>query len=175
MKKLILYFIITLFSISFTAAQEFNAGTNIINAGVGFGGDFGSFTTSSQTPVYGVSFERGIWDIAQSGTISLGAYLGRKTYKYDYIGGNDKWTYTIIGIRGAYHYNGLNVEKLDVYGGLMASYNLLSFSGRTSNLGSKLKSTAFVGGRWFFTKRFAVFAEGGYGVAYLTVGASIRL
>lgn len=174
MKKSIIYFVFAVFSTSFAFAQEFNVGTNIINAGVGFGGNFGSFTTSSQTPGYSISYERGVWDVPGPGVVSLGAYLGTKTYKYDYLGGNDKWTYTIVGVRGAYHYNGLNVENLDVYGGVMVSYNILSFTGVRS-FGSNLGATGFIGGRWFFAENFAVFAEAGYGVAYLSVGVSIRL
>ncbi len=173
MKKLNLYLIITIFSISYNYAQEFNVGTNIINTGVGFGGNFGSYSTSSQTPGFGVSFERGVWDLPGPGTVSLGAYLGTKTYKYDSLGGNDKWTYTIVGIRGAYHYSGLDVEDLDVYAGLMVSYNILSFTGARS-FGSKPGATGFLGGRWFFAENFAVFAEASYGVAYLSAGISIK-
>ncbi len=174
MKKLILPLVFTILSFSFAFSQEFNVGTNIINAGVGFGGNFGSFTTSSQTPGYSISYERGVWDIPGPGVVSLGAYLGTKTYKYNFSGGSDKWTYTIVGVRGAYHYNGLNIENLDVYGGLMVSYNILSFTGARS-FGSKPGATGFIGGRWFFAENFAVFAEAGYGVAYLSVGVSIRL
>jgi len=169
-----LFTLVTILLTSLTFAQEFNVGTNNINLGVGFGGNFGSYTTSSQSPSFSISYERGVWDIAGPGVVSLGAYLGRKTYKYDYTGGNDKWSYTIVGIRGAYHYNGLEIENLDVYGGLMVSYNILSFTGARS-FGSKPGATGFLGGRWFFAENFAVFAEAGYGVAYFTVGVSIKL
>ncbi|WP_291869987.1 hypothetical protein [Maribacter sp.] len=157
----------------FGYAQEFNIGTNNINVGVGFGGTFGNYTTSSQNPGYSVSFERGIWEVPGPGVVSLGAYLGTKTYKYDYTFGNDKWNYTIIGIRGAYHYNGLEIDHLDVYAGAMFSYNILSYNG-AGNFGSKPGATGFVGGRWYFSNTFAAFAEASYGVAYLTVGASLR-
>ena len=174
MKKSIFYFVFIIFSTSFTYAQEFNVGTNLINAGVGFGGNFGSYTTSSQSLGYSIGFERGVWEVPGPGVVSLGAYLGRKTYSYNYLDSNDKWSYTIVGVRGAYHYNGLDVDNLDVYGGVMASYNILSFTG-SRNFGSKPSATGFIGGRWFFAENFAVFAEAGYGVSYLTVGATRRL
>lgn len=174
MNKVLIYLAIALLTGPLAMAQEFEIGTNVINGGIGFGGRYGNYTTSSQSPVFSISYERGIWDVGESGVISLGGYIGTKTYKYDYFGGNDKWNYTIIGVRGAYHYNGLNIENLDVYGGVMISYNILSFSG-AGNFGSRPGATAFAGGRWYFSDNFAVFAEVGYGVAYLTVGISIRL
>ncbi|WP_298487210.1 hypothetical protein [uncultured Maribacter sp.] len=172
MKKIIyiLFFII----VSQSYAQEFNTGTNVINAGIGFGGNFGNYTTSSQSPSYSIAYERGIWEVPGPGVVSLGAYLGTKTYKYNYTFGNDKWNYTIIGIRGAYHYNGLEIKNLDIYAGAMFSYNILSYKGSPGNFGSKPSGTAFAGGRWYFSKTFAAFAEAGYGVAYLNLGASIR-
>ncbi len=173
MKKI--FYIIFLITITQTYAQEFNTGTNVINAGIGFGGNFGNYTTSSQSPGFSVTYERGIWDVPGPGVVSLGAYLGTKTYKYDYAFGNDKWTYTIIGIRGAYHYNGLEIENLDVYAGAMFSYNILSFDGSTAgSFNSRPSGTAFAGGRWYFTKTFAGFVEASYGVAYINLGASIR-
>jgi hypothetical protein len=174
MRKSIIYIAIALLAGPMVMAQEFNVGTNVVNGGIGFGGSYGNYTTSSQSPGFSISYERGIWDVPGPGVVSLGGYVGTKTYKYNYLGGNDKWSYTIIGVRGAYHYTGLNVDNLDVYGGLMATYNFLSYSGAGS-YGGGLSATAFAGGRWYFSKNLAVFAELGYGVAYLTVGASIRI
>ena len=171
MKRII---IITILFLNYLGhSQEFKIGTNTINLGVGFGGNFGNFTTSSQSPGYSITYERGIWDVPGPGTVSLGAYLGTKSYTYDYTLGNDKWNYTIIGVRGAYHYNGLEIERLDVYGGVMASYNVLSYSG-SGSFNNKPSATGFVGGRWFFSDTFAAFAEASYGVAYLTVGVSLK-
>ena len=174
MKKTIVYIAIALLIGPLAIAQEFNTGTNVINAGIGFGGSFGSFSSSSQGLGLGVSFERGLWEVPGPGVVSLGAYVGTKSYTYDHFGGTDKWRYTILGVRAAYHYNGLDIENLDVYGGAMLSYNILSYNG-SGSYGSRPGATAFLGGRWYFADNFAVFAEAGYGVAYLTIGASIRL
>lgn len=176
MKKSIIYLVTTFLATSFSMAQEFNKGTNVINAGVGLGGSYNIYASPSQSPVISASFERGIWEVPGPGVVSLGGYLGFKTYKYS---NNDKWSYTIIGVRGAYHYNGLEVENLDVYGGVMASYNILSYDdnqyGGFGSYGSRPSATGFVGGRWYFTQNFGVFAEAGYGVAYLTIGVSFRI
>jgi hypothetical protein len=155
-------------------AQEFESGNNILSAGIGLGGDFGSYNTTKESPGFSVQYERGIWKIGEEDVIGLGGYLGYKTYKYEVDTDQYKWTYTIIGIRGAYHVNSLEVEKLDAYGGLMLSYNMLSFDGE-GDYGSGTGFTAFIGGRWYFTDNIAAMAELGYGISYLTVGISLNL
>ncbi|WP_149274465.1 hypothetical protein [Pareuzebyella sediminis] len=175
MKKQILLLICALSSTLFVTAQEFGQGTNVINAGIGLGGDFDVYRGPSESPGFSVSYERGIWEVGGPGVISLGGYLGFKAYKYD---NDDRWRYTIIGVRGAYHFLGLDVDNLDVYGGVMASYNILSYDNDTydafGDFSSRPGGTVFVGGRWYFTEAFGVFAEAGYGAAFLTAGASLR-
>lgn len=174
MKKTIIYLAITICTTTAVMAQEFEVGTNVVNAGVGFGGYYGrNYSTSSQSPLFSASYERGIWEVPGPGVVSLGGYFGRKTFKYNSVNSDYNWSYNIIGVRGAYHYNGLEVEHLDVYAGIMASFNI--YTGDTYNdYASRPSATAFIGGRWFFADNFAVYAEGGYGVAFLTVGASFR-
>jgi hypothetical protein len=168
-------------------AQEFKEGTNVVGAGIGFGGHFGSYTYSSQSPGLGLQYERGMWPVGGPGIISLGAYAGFKTIKHTYYAApfnvTEKWNYTIIGIRSAYHYNGLNVDKLDVYGGIMLSYNILSYKYDTNapnnyfianDFNNEIGFSPYVGGRYYLTDNIAAFAELGYGVSYLTLGASLR-
>lgn len=176
MKKLNFLFFIAVLTLTFTtvSAQEFQKGTNVINAGIGLGGAYGSYTTSSQGLGLSASFERGFWEVPGPGVVSLGGFLGFKSYSYDYLGGSDRWRYTVIGVRGAYHYNGLNVENLDVYGGAMVSYRILSYNGSTGNYSSRPGASGFVGGRWFFAENLAAYAEAGYGFAFLSVGVSFR-
>jgi len=188
MKRIALVlFIATLFTTT-TRAQFFEKGTNVVSAGIGLGGHFGSYTYGSQTPGLSVQYERGIWDVGGPGVISLGGYAGIKSYKYSGSSGgyhfDEKWNYTVIGARSAYHYNALNNEKFDVYGGLMLSYNILSYkysdnSGSSvfkgsGSYGSNLGLSAFVGGRYLFTDNIGAFAELGYGVSYLTLGVAFK-
>ncbi len=162
------------------SAQEFAKGTNVINAGIGLGGNFyyGSFTSPSQGLGVNASYERGIWETGDFGIVSLGGYLGYKPYKSESWNGTKfNLNYTIIGVRGAFHYIKLDVENLDVYGGAMVSYNLVSASlddDAISNLDSRPSATVFVGGRWYFGDHFGVFAEAGYGVSILSLGAAFR-
>lgn len=182
MKKTIFFFtlaVVALCGLQSVTAQEFAKGTNVINAGIGIGGNFyyGGLGNSSQSLGISASYERGIWETGDFGIVSLGGYLGYKGYTSNRFdnGNRYKYNYTIIGARGAFHYIGLNVENLDVYGGVMLSLNIASFDGDfENNLSTRPSGSIFVGGRWYFTENFGVFAEAGYGVSFLSVGASFR-
>lgn len=81
------------------------------------------------------------------------------------------------------HFTGIDKENLDLYAGLMASYNLLNYSyednsgfnsGNTGNFGNAAGLTLFAGARYYFSDNLAAFAELGYGVAYLNLGISLK-
>lgn len=171
-------------------AQPFQRGSNVISASFGFGGSFGGFNTSSQTPGLSLQYERGVWAIDGPGVISLGGYAGYKSFKYSnqYTSQfmyTQKWNYVIIGVRSAYHYNGLKSENFDVYGGFMLSYNILSYSYEDNNpsgvkfnnagYGSGLGFSIYFGGRYFFTKRLAAQAELGYGITIISLGIAFKI
>lgn len=183
-------------------AQAFVKGTNVISAGIGLGGRFGGgYTTTSQSPGLCANFEHGAWEVEDLGTISIGGYLGLKSFKYEnaYTGSHwngssydsynykttSKWSYTIIGVRSAMHLSEILGENGDLYGGLLLSYNVLSYKyseddpyynySSSINYGSIIGLTAFVGGRYYFNNHIGALAELGYGVSYLTVGASFKL
>jgi hypothetical protein len=192
MKKIILsVFVFVLVANAFNAAkaQSFQKGTNVLSLGVGLGSSLLSYSGSSQTPAISAQYERGIWDIGGPGVISLGGYVGDKSYKYSgKISGyswSEKWNYTIVGVRSAYHYTGLDNEKFDVYGGIMLSANIVSYKYKNNsgysngyasagNYNSGAGFTGFVGGRYYFSDHIAAMAELGYSVSYLTLGASFK-
>lgn len=175
MKKAILLFSFILGMASVAKAQEFQVGTNAINVGVGLGGYYYGYDTSTQSPVFSVSYERGIWEMPGPGVISLGGYLGYKRFSYDEVVYDYSWSYTTIGFRGAYHYTGFDIDNLDVYGGAMVSYRIYNGDGDSfRDFDSRPGAGAYVGGRWYFNDTVAGFAEVGYGAAYLTLGATFR-
>jgi hypothetical protein len=189
MKKLSCVLFAALFCAITVRAQFFEKGTNVVSAGIGLGGNFGSYTYGSQTPGISAQYERGIWDVGGPGVISLGGYVGTKSYKYSGASGgykwDQKWSYTIIGVRSAYHLNKIDNEKFDVYGGLMLSYNILSYkysdnyggagsSYYSGSYGSHMGFTAYIGGRYLFANNLGAFAELGYGVSYLTLGLALK-
>lgn len=168
--------------------ESFNKGTNVLSALVGAGSSLG-YLGNSPSPAISVNFEHGAWQAGDDGIISIGGYAGRKSFSYDYNYGSgyfysQKWSYTIIGVRSAYHYTGLDNEKIDLYGGVMLSYNILSysfkdnsgfFSGSTSSsYGSGTGFTGYIGGRYFFNPRIGANLELGYGVSHLNAGISLK-
>ena len=169
-------------------AQPFQKGTNIVSAGIGLGSSILSYSGASQTPALSVQYERGVWDVGGPGVISLGGYAGYKGYSYSGKSAgysfDENWHYTVIGVRSAYHYHGWDLTNLDVYAGVMLSYNILSYSysdnagstiGHAGTYGNAAGLSLYIGGRYFFSEHFAALAELGYGVAYLNVGIALKL
>lgn len=170
-------------------AQDFKVGDNVGAVGIGLGSALGS-SLGSASPGFALQYEHGQWDVGGPGTISIGGYLGYQSFKYSNsqsISGNIyaydyHSSYTILGIRSAYHYHGLEVKNFDPYGGLMLSYNIFhqsvtsnysgSYSASSLGTGSALGLTLYLGGRYYFNSNWAAYAELGYGVAYLTLGAA---
>jgi len=170
MKKIIYLSLISFCFSSFVLAQEFEVGDNVLSGHVGIGSSFG--VGGSEGLGLSVNYERGLWDVGDD-VIGLSGYLGFKTFNFNGLL-DGKLTYTIIGARGAYHFNSLNVDNLDVYGGAMVSFNNVSFSGVGSTFGSALGITVFAGGRYYFAENFAASVEVGYGVAFLNLGVAMK-
>ncbi len=175
MKK-IFVFTITGLLVGFAAiGQEFNQGTQLLNVGFGLGGHYNTLGSPNQKASINASYEYGMWELPGPGVVSVGGYLGHKSYKYD---NGDKWNYTLLGARGAYHYGGLEIDNLDLYGGAMLSYNILSYDNTFVAAGTydnEWALSAFVGGRWYLTDNFGAYAELGLGVAIFSLGATLRL
>ncbi len=177
MKKTILILNLVLLT-SIASAQSFQKGTNILNAGIGFGTNLGGL--GNARPAISASFDHGQWEIGGPGVISLGAYVGNTGYTFKSSGYVQKWNYTIVGARSAYHYNGFTkAPKLDVYGGVMLSYNIMNYKADNydgpNSYGGGLGFSAYVGGRWFFANNIGVYAELGHGISTLNAGITVKL
>ncbi len=158
-------------------AQAFEKGTSALNLGIGIGGSYGGGAGITSLPQFNASFEKGIWEIGGPGVVSLGGFLGYKSYKFDSWDG--KWSYSTIGVRSAYHYNGIDNEKIDLYGGVMAAYYLYKYSGSYSYSGSGggVGFSLFAGARYFFAPKFGVYAEvggGSYNFSLLKAGIALK-
>lgn len=185
---LISIFVLVSLSALKSSAQGFTAGDNVIGVGIGLGST-NSVPYSSSTPALSAQYEHGNWIVGGPGVISLGAFLAYKSYSYDGIYPNaiysQKWTYMILGFRGYYHYTGLKNSKFDPYGGLMLSYNIVSFSYSSNNpfydyqfghntSASGFDFSLFLGGRYYFSDAWAVYGELGFGNSILTIGAAYK-
>ena len=192
MKKFIFTLAIIFACVSASMAQDdaFGKGTIVFNAGVGIGGNLGGTGYSTTIPPIAISGEFGLTDalIKQTGKgyVGVGGYLAYSANKYswgDWDGKDSGWKYTymIIGARGAFHYQ--FVPKLDTYAGIMLGYNIASsstygasgwHSDYTNSIGG-FSYSGFAGARYYFKEKFGVFAEAGYGISNLELGITFKL
>ena len=152
----------------------------VISAGVGIG-MAGVYGTSSTPPIF-ASFETGVAD-----KITVGGLVAYSGSSDDLIFVKYSYSYIVIEARGAYHFLDHN-PKIDVYGGVGLGYNIVSasatwkdqadqnlFGGRYSASASYMLFDVFAGGRYYFTPKFAVQAEVGYGVGFVRLGVAYKL
>ena len=195
MKLRFIFTCLMLFAFTISKAETgFANGTNAINLGLGLGGYYGGYYSGlsghTASPVFSFSFEHGQWD-AGPGVISWGAYAGYKTVRlhrnYNYgFGGysyTQKWNYIILGARAAWHYTELPVDKLDLYGGVMAGLYIETYSYSDNDPGydyddysggTAVYPSFYVGARYWFASNVGAFAEAGYGASFLSVGISFK-
>jgi hypothetical protein len=168
---------------AFSQESLFKKGNTVVNASIGFGSVLysGSGYTSSVPPL-AVSAEWGIKDgIADKGVIGVGGYLGFSSHKWEYMGWGWKYSNTIIGARGTFHYPLL--EKLDTYTGLMLGYDIVTskefgttIDGYNYNSSSSGGIWAwYAGARYYFSDKFAGMAEIGYGISWLNLGIAYKI
>jgi len=185
MKNILITVCLVFASVLALKAQEplFLKDQKVVNIGIGLGSTFytGSYYTGTVPPL-SVSFEKGFMDnVLEKGTIGIGGYLCYSSYKYEYLGWGWKNSNIMVGARGTFHYP--LVDKIDTYTGLTVGYNLLISNefGNTipgydyTNSTSGLLWAWCVGGRYYFTEKYAAMAELGYGISYLTLGLSIKI
>lgn len=182
-KKPILLFSILILIANHSKAQSFNVGDKVGGIGIGIGGSYSVFNGASQSPGFGIFYDQGVTENVGPGVIGVGAYVGHKSFRRNYAGGyRQRLSYTIVGARGTYHWQFHELKELDTYAGLMLAMNFASYRDNSDNYpglitahyGSYLSATLFVGARYYFTPQVAAFAEVGYGIAYLTLGAAFK-
>lgn len=186
MKKLFVSFLFVIFSGSFLFSQDpmFIKDEKVINLGIGIGSTLysGSFYTGTVPPV-SASFEMGVVDevIDDKGVIGVGGYVGYSSYKYKYSDWGWRYSNFIIGGRGTFHYP--LIDKLDTYTGLLAGVEILStrefgdpIAGvNVNSANGGLVWSWYVGGRYYFSEKFAAMAELGYGITYLNIGIALKI
>ena len=183
--------LVLLISSTIAKAGVYGEGAKILNVGIGLGSPYIESTSTISLPPIHASFEYGLTE-----NISLGGLIGytsstfnAATGPYGLTGYNYTWTYSylIIGVRSAYHYE-IN-DQCDLYGGLMLGYDVASakFSSNDPNTAATqffTNNTPSVGGlafglyggiRYMFTDHIGGFAELGYNISWLSVGVTFKL
>jgi hypothetical protein len=172
MKKAITVFLIALLGFSFNANAQYEKGQKDLNIGVGLLSTFG--VGKAQLPPVSAALDFGITD-----NISLGGYIGYSMFKEEFAALNYTWKYSylIIGARGAYHFDLL--DNMDTYAGLLLAYNLAKVElDGSSNLpepsAGGIAYSAFLGARYHFNDSFGIFGELGYGISVLNIGLTVK-
>lgn len=197
MKKIfsIVVLLASISAVNYLQAQAFKKNTGILNLGLGAGGFIPYWGPGySSTPYFFISYDHGIYNFESENKLSigLGGFLGYRNvwYRWDgsWIDKNGKWhydepveytwTYTTIGLRPSLNYS--FDDKLMLYAALHIGYYIVNFKNSNpyyyvaQSYGSRFGLGTMVGGRYFFSKSFGVFAELGWAFSYANLGISLR-
>lgn len=178
MKKLFSLLLLVLLVTGVGSAQMIKEGQMNINAGIGIGmaGIYGDM----KMPAISASLDYGIND-----KMSIGGLVGYSSSEQKVYGDYGwKYSYLVIGARGAYHFE--LGKNFDPYVGVILGYNVVSAStigtAQNSYWGTTYSASAsymmfggFLGGRYYVSDNFAIFGEVGYGLGLLTAGVSIKI
>lgn len=166
---------------SASAQSMFHEKTMMLSGGLGIGG-YGYYGSSGMPPIF-VMFEMGV-----APKISVGGAIGYSGSSEEWGFGKASYSYIPIMVRGSYHF--LEGQKnLDAYAGAGLGYSIVSSSvtyndpninrfgfGSFSASGSYMFVDLHVGGRYFFSPKFAGMAELGYSaLGYVRVGVTYVL
>ncbi|HYW94851.1 MAG TPA: hypothetical protein VE870_04640 [Bacteroidales bacterium] len=187
-KRLTLGLLLAFFTTALMAqGPMFFNGDKVLNLGIGFGTSLysGGLYNSSVPPI-SASYEVGIKDdVLDIGSIGVGGYIGYVAYKweYDYGFGSYGYKYSdfVIGARGTFHYPLL--ENFDTYTGVMLGFDIVSskefgdsqYSVNYSASSSHVVGSWYIGGRYYFSDRFAGMLELGYGISYINLGVAFKM
>lgn len=174
MKRILLISMLLVIVVGLSFSQmAYKKGDQVVNLGIGLGGFAGVYGSGGIAITGG--YENGIHE-----NVSVGGVVGYSSSTYDYgYGDSWKFTYILIGVRGAYHADLLHNPNVDTYGGLLVGYNIVSYSGPSVSYynpgGSYLEFGLFAGARYYFNPQLAVQAELGYGLGILNIGIAYKL
>jgi hypothetical protein len=179
---LVLVLVLTQFLIQPSAnAQMFAKGDGVINLGVGLGSAYGLGTGATGGIGLNGSLEYGVYTLKNIGVFSAGGIFAWQHASAAYYGYNDlSWNELYFAARAAFHLTMLEVDNLDVYGGVSIGIRSHSepYLDNSNHWVNKYAvdpfGGVFVGGRWYFTPGFGVFSELGYDVSWFKAGVSFR-
>ncbi len=147
----------------------------VVSGSLGLG--LASIYGTDGTPLFAATAEVGV-----TPTVSVGGAAGAASSTYRYFDYTAKYSYTVVAARGSYHFTEVATDKpVDLYVGGSLGYNRVGVSESGPYLSGYSVGASYVlygvhaGARWYFTPRAAGFAELGYGLGAIAVGASLRL
>jgi hypothetical protein len=150
----------------------------LINAGVGFGlARYGNMSIPPLIATVDIPVALG------NLPLSFGGMFGFTQSRWNYWG-NDYLAYNVLvfGGRANYHFN-FEADKLDAYAGVTLGWEIGTWSSSNDADDSWLRYygdySGFyfgfqAGARYFFARNIGVFAEAGYGLAYIKAGLALK-
>ncbi len=164
---------------------SFSSQASLLSFGIGFPNRSGAgYDWDSDRLGFGplsVKYEHGILN-----ELGIGGYVAGAASRHKY-GPNDRYTDKVfsvsVGAMAYYHFNKLiPVRKLDVYAGAGIGGRRLSYTYDNDWNGSRYNDSEFdiiplfkVGARYYFTKMFGVYGEGGYDdMSDVNLGITLR-
>ncbi len=174
MKKVLMFLFFICLFIAQVVAQDstFSKGDKVLNVGLGLGSLLGSAYTTSFPPT-SASLEFAVADnVLQKGAIGVAPFIGFGSYKYEVYSGHENYTYIPVGVRGVFHYP--LVKKLDTYTGLLFGYIIVSGTHIGSAFASRGYGSVFIGGRYYFSEKFAAMLELGAEIIPLHIGVAYK-
>lgn len=157
--------------------SEFHQSDKLLSGGLGLG-MYGLYGSATLPPIF-VMFETGV-----APKISAGGIVAYSGSSEDFAYGKWKYSYIVIAGRGSYHFLE-NVKQFDAYAGVGLGYDVVSSSVEYKNpavqpFGYSAGASYFffdihVGGRYFFSPKWAAMGELGYGVGFLRLGVTYKL
>ena len=172
MKKILMFLFLTCLFIAQLVAQDstFSKGDKVLNVGLGLGSLLGSAYTTSFPPI-SASLEFGVAEL-KKGAIGVAPFIGFGSYKYDVYSGHKNYTYIPLGVRGVFHYP--LIKKLDTYAGLLLGYFIVSGTHVGGAVASRGYGSVFIGGRYYFSEKFAAMLELGAETVPLHIGVAYK-
>jgi hypothetical protein len=170
---------------SASAQNAYNVKDKVISAGIGLGNVAGFYGTTTIPPIF-VAFETGLPLEELKNKLTVGGTVGYAGSSEDYYWAKYSYTYIFFGVNGNYHFLEKN-PKIDAFAGLGLGYSIANSSveykaGYDANdqyaysVGSGYFAyDIHVGARYYFTPKFAVHAELGWGFGIFRIGVSYKL
>ncbi len=160
-------------------AQTMVKGESVATLGIGLGAWTTAFTTS-ETPLIIAGYETGIKDNFGPGNLSVGGNIAYKSGNYSFW--DSKWSYTYVAVvgRASWHPHFLQSDTWDVYTGLSLGYYFIGTGSSTTDLDDGgigvggLEFATHVGARYNFSENWGAFAELGFGLGVIKVGAAYK-
>jgi hypothetical protein len=174
MKKTLSVLLLTvcLMSLNKTAHAQFDKGDKQVNVGIGLGTAGLSYGGLG----YGLnaSAEYGIMD-----NIGVGLHVAYARNSYGILSYNYSANHILFGPRGSYHFNDLlklDSDKFDIYASAGILLDLYSYTDNVStrNAYTSVVPMVRVGGRYFMSDKFTLFADLGTGGNNLQAGISFQ-